>query len=102
MFTGIADLSTTSYHAFHSAGPSPISVSQNDLGTFGGPNSSANSLTDAGHIVGGADTSQGGTDAYLFDTVRGLQDLNGLITPNSGWILIEEQGISRSGQIVGF
>jgi probable HAF family extracellular repeat protein len=74
----------------------------NSLGTLGGSNSVAYGVNDSGQIVGGSDLSGGGTDAFVYDTVHGMQDLNNLIPSNSGWTLQEAQGISSAGHIVGF
>lgn len=39
--------------------------------------------------------------AFVYDSVRGMRDLNALIPPNSGWTLQVATGINNRGQIVG-
>ena len=40
--------------------------------------------------------------AFIFDTMNGVQDLNDLIDPTSGWVLFFARDINDSGQIVGY
>jgi len=73
-----------------------------DLGTLGGAQSLANSINDAGQIVGQAGSSDGHSRATLFDTTGAGNniDLNTLIDPASGWTLTSANGINDSGWIV--
>jgi uncharacterized membrane protein len=51
-----------------------------------------NAINDSGQVVGGYDIYANGT----------MTDLNSLIAANSGWTLINAEGINNSGQIVGY
>jgi probable HAF family extracellular repeat protein len=70
-----------------------------DLGTLGGPSSSAFKINDRGQVVGWSDTSTG-TSAFLFAGGKML-DLNSLIRANYGWRLTAGYDINDKGQIVG-
>jgi probable HAF family extracellular repeat protein len=69
-----------------------------ELGTLGGDESRAYSINNKGQIVGGASER-----ATLFDRSGAGKniDLNNLIDPNCGWILIQALCISDTGWIVG-
>jgi probable HAF family extracellular repeat protein len=66
------------------------------LGT--GPGSIGLAINDSGQIVGYFGKSS--TVALLWTPTGQAQNLNSLIPPNSGWLLIQAWGINRSGQIV--
>ena len=59
----------------------------------------------SGQMVGlmwDSDAATGVTEhAFLFDCVHGVQDLNDLIDPASGWTLNFSRDINDAGQIVG-
>lgn len=68
-----------------------------DLGTFGGRESHANSINDAGKVVGGAETSDGYFRAFLYDSNVGyMSDLGDL-----GGGYSEAHAINEGGQVVG-
>jgi probable HAF family extracellular repeat protein len=47
-------------------------------------------------------TGWNGWVAFIWDNTNGMQDLNDLIAPNSGWILGTAYAINDHGQIVGY
>jgi probable HAF family extracellular repeat protein len=71
-----------------------------DLGTLGGGDSEAFGINDRGEVVGKARTSPKGYHAFLYRGGR-MQDLNRLIAPGSGWVLVTAYGINDIGQVVG-
>lgn len=86
-----------------------------DLGTLPGyADSAATAINASGLIVGHVSNTQDAiyTGSYsmfsspvhaaLFDPQTGPVDLNGLLPPNSGWVLQDATGINASGQIVGW
>jgi probable HAF family extracellular repeat protein len=74
-----------------------------DLGTLGGRHSYGLGLNSTGQVVGQAELSDDQSeDAFVWDSVNGMRDLNALIPANSGWRLLEFAfGINDAGQIVG-
>lgn len=107
---GQADLASTdpnavSRHAFVWTQGATNGVDSNmqmtDLGSLGG-DSQANSINDAGNIVGFSFLADGTTfDAFLYRNNQ-LVDLNSLINPASGWILEYASAINNNGQIAGY
>jgi probable HAF family extracellular repeat protein len=74
-----------------------------DLGTLPqGTGSYAYGLNARGAVVGSADVGAAAVlHAFLWEGGR-MQDLNALIPPHSGWVLVEARAINDRGQIVGF
>jgi probable HAF family extracellular repeat protein len=72
-----------------------------DLGVLpGGTFSEANGLNNLGQVVGYGNVTGGALHALLYSD-GALRDLNGLISPQSGWVLIEAVDINDNGWIVG-
>jgi probable HAF family extracellular repeat protein len=78
------------FRAFVNTGTGPV-----DLGTFGGTNSIAAAVNDAGQVVGSADNADGQSRAFLYqnDTMTDLGTFGGI--RSSGW------GINAAGVTVG-
>ncbi|MGB8511000.1 MAG: SBBP repeat-containing protein, partial [Pyrinomonadaceae bacterium] len=81
-----------------------------DLGSLGGLESIARSINSTGVIVGYSDDANSsdvgaygyGRDRRAFIYRNGVMtNLNTLVDPASGWVLIEAQSINDAGQIVG-
>lgn len=73
------------------------------LGTLpGDSSSSASSINDLDQAVGLSTTPAGVNRAVLWTKRGGIQDLNNLIPPNSGWLLVYALAINNAGQITGY
>ena len=83
-------------HAFLYNGSSPLQ----DLGTLGGPKSTAYGINNIGQVVGTADTIDQSERAFIYSNGK-MTDLNSLIPNSSKWLLSEARGINNAGQIVG-
>ncbi len=70
------------------------------LGTFGGQNSEALGINASGQMTGFADAGNG-NHAFLYDAIHGMVDLNTLISPSLGWLLLRGSAINDLGQITG-
>ncbi len=67
-----------------------------------GVTSWAYGINDSGQIVGSF-SGGGGTGFHAFLITDGvMKDLNGLVPPHSGWLLISANAINASGQIAGY
>lgn len=71
-----------------------------DLGTLGGPESSATDVNNHGQIVGWSLNAGGERRAFLY-TNGVMVDLNTLLEPESGWVLLSANAINDAGQIAG-
>src|ERR1039458_9185955 len=67
-----------------------------DLGTFGGQNSTAWGVNDSSQVVGEADLTNGVTHAFLWTQAQGMQDLGSLSHASS-----YAYAINNVGQVVG-
>jgi probable HAF family extracellular repeat protein len=67
-----------------------------DLGTFGGPHSSASCVNESGQVVGAAHVDHSAMHAFLWDKSEGMRDLGTLGGRNS-----IARSINNNGQIVG-
>ena len=59
-------------------------------------------LNNCGVIVGAFGPFSDADRAFIWDAVEGFHDLNDLIAPKSGWILMTATAINNQGQIVGW
>jgi probable HAF family extracellular repeat protein len=74
-----------------------------NLGTLpGGTTSGGYYINDSNQIVGFSSTATSASDATIWTQKGGMQDLNNLIPPNSGWVLVLAIWINNSGQITGY
>ena len=71
-----------------------------DLGTLGGAESSAADVNNHGQIVGWSLNAGGERRAFLFANGT-MVDLNTLLEPESGWVLLSANAINDAGQIAG-
>lgn len=65
-----------------------------------GEHNAAFGINEAGHMVGTAGAS--GKRAVLYTDEAGLRDLNTLIDPALGWVLLAANDINDAGEIVGY
>lgn len=76
------------------------------LGTLGGGFSEAKSINNIGQVVGYSETGLSGDNsqhAFIYrEPSLGMQDLNDLIDPASGWTLQQAWEINDRGSIVGY
>ena len=64
-----------------------------DLGTFGGRQSYAYGISDAGQVVGRSDTAAGAPHAFITGPNGvGMTNLNSLVSQPGGGFLIEAHG----------
>lgn len=77
-----------------------------DLGTLGGPSSTAYGINDNGQVVGQADISSQTSHAFFWDPNNGMKDLGTLDSYNgpgtfNGFVGSYARSINNRGQIVG-
>lgn len=82
--------------------PNGTTGSLHDLGVLPGFRQSiARGINASGTVVGGS--NDGGGDAFVWDSVNGMRDLNALIPTGSGWRqLVSATAINDKGQIAGW
>lgn len=73
-----------------------------DLGTLSGAYGTAFGVNDLGQVVGYATTASNQPHAFIWSEQNGMQDLNDLISSDSGWVLVWASAINRAGQITGW
>ena len=72
-----------------------------DLGTLqAGSNTNATSVNDSDLVVGDSNLA-GNSLAFVWSATTGMQDLNSLISPDSGWVLVTATSVDQDGNIVG-
>ena len=70
------------------------------LPTLGGSQAAALGINDSGQVVGWANTTgNSAIHAFLYQH-SAIQDLNGLVSPDSGWVLTSAPAINARGQIL--
>jgi probable HAF family extracellular repeat protein len=79
------------------------SSGKHSIGTLpGGTYSAPGFISDAGEILGDSTVTGGADHAFIWTKSKGMQDLNNVISKNSGWVLHHASSIDNSGQIVGY
>jgi len=73
-----------------------------DLGTLPGGMGTAFGVNDLNQVVGYSTTASNDPHAFLWSSKTGIQDLNDMIPPNSGWVLVWGSAINKAGQITGW
>jgi hypothetical protein len=72
-----------------------------DLGTIQpGSNTTAVSVNNADIVVGDSNLA-GHSAPWIWSATTGMQDLNSLISPDSGWVLATASSVDQDGNIVG-
>jgi probable HAF family extracellular repeat protein len=73
-----------------------------DLGVLGGVFAAGTAVNSSGQVTGRSNIDSSSTQhAFLYSSAMGIVDLNSLIDPSSGWILVAGNGINNAGQITG-
>jgi hypothetical protein len=76
-------------------------VTLQDIGTLQpGSATPATSLNDNDLVVGTSNLN-GNALAWIWSATTGMEDLNTLISPDSGWVLATASGVDATGEIVG-
>jgi probable HAF family extracellular repeat protein len=73
-----------------------------DLGHLGGGTSRATAISNTQQVVGTSSLIDGSAHAFSWTSMGGMLDLNTLLPLNSGWVLVEADGINDKGQITGY
>jgi probable HAF family extracellular repeat protein len=73
-----------------------------DLGHLGGGTSRATAINNNEVVVGFSTRINGTGYAFSWTRAGGMVDLNTLLPLNSGWVLMEADGINDNGQITGY
>lgn len=72
-----------------------------DLGNLGGEGIWIAYMNNRGEIVGEGLSPNGKLHGFFANETHGVQDLNNLIGPNTGWEISSALGINEKGQIAG-
>jgi len=73
-----------------------------DLAHFGSGTSRATAINNNEVVVGWSTRANGTGYAFSWTRAGGMIDLNTLLPLNSGWVLMEANGINDKGQITGY
>jgi probable HAF family extracellular repeat protein len=73
-----------------------------DLGHLGGGTSRATAISNTGQVVGTSSLIGGPSHAFSWTSREGMIDLNTLLPLNSGWVLLDADGVNDKGQITGY
>jgi probable HAF family extracellular repeat protein len=73
-----------------------------DLGHLGGGTSRATAISNMGQVVGTSSLTDGTAHAFSWTSRGGMIDLNTLLPLNSGWVLLDADGVNDKSQITGY
>ena len=101
VIVGQSDSSASSHHWHAVLWDTTLKI--HDLGVLPGGNYSvAFGVNDSKVVVGYGNLSNNAAHAMIWTSSGGMKDLNSLIPPHSGWVLINANSINNVGQITGY
>lgn len=100
--TGRATIANGDTHAFRTSSTGLVSDPGTDLGVLPGfQRSVGNDINNSGVVVGVLGPTNSVTNrAFIYDTE--MRNLNDLISPSSGWVLLNARSINDQGWITGY
>ena len=104
--SNLANFPSIIWHAVEFSGGNAVNLG--DLGYGGSASDEAQGINDSGVIVGTSETTAGNMDAFIWDSVHGMRDMNTVFGPTgfnvipTGWTLGDATGIDDRGDIVGW
>ena len=99
--SNLANFPSIIWHAVEFSGGNAVNLG--DLGYGGSASDEAQGINDSGVIVGTSETTAGNMDAFIWDSVHGMRDMNTVFGPTgfnvipTGWTLGDATGIDDRG-----